>query len=322
MIGRKYQVGIGKESIRGTKIAPTFWLPLLDMPTIENKPEYENNTQGIGVIVDTDGSEIVKEYAEGEMNGKIRDNSFGLLLLVATGSVASAESADTGVYEHTFSLLNSNTHPSLTVEVKHDNEQLAYSLAMLNSLRINIEVGKFIEFNAGVTAKKGVSESNTPSYDADENEFTSRHVSLKIADNLAGLDSASEVDLQSIELSVNKNIEPIYKLKSTEPAEIKNKVVAIEGNFEAMFDDTTLKAFHEGNAEKAIRIEMVNDAVTIGASSNPGLKIDLAKVKFHGWDKSGGHDELVSQSINFKAHYSMTDGKMYDIVLTNTNASY
>lgn len=323
MIGRHYQVGLAKEATRGTKAVPTFWVPLLDMPTIENKQEYENNEQGIGVIADTDGSEMTRIYAEGEINGKIRDKSFGLILLSAFGSLSSAlKGGESTVYNHSFSLLNTNTHPSLTMEVKNSNQQLAYVRAMLSSLKINAEVGKFIEYTAGFMAMKGVAGTATPAYDTAESEFTSNHIALKLASDLTGLDAASDVDVQSVELSIEKNPELIWKFKSNEPADIQNTVFAIEGNIEAVFDSTTLKAIHEGNTARALRLSLANTGVTIGTASNPGLVIDLAKVKFHGWDKSGGMNETVKQSINFKAHYSMGDAKIATAILTNTNASY
>lgn len=323
MIGRHYQVGIAKEGTRGTKTVPTFWVPCLDLPTVENKFEYENNEQGVGMIADTDGSEITREYSQGEINGKIRDKSFGVILLSAFGTVTSAlKGSETAVYNHTYALNNTNTHPSLTVEIKNSNQQLAYVRSMLSSLKINAEVGKFIEYSAGFTGMKGVAGTATPAYDTGENEFTSKHISMKLASNLAGLAGASEIDVQSIELSIEKNLETIWKLKTNEPADIQNTAFAIEGNIEAVFSATTLKAIYEGSTAQALRISLVDTGKTIGTASNPGLVLDLAKVKFHGWDKSGGMNETTKQSINFKAHYSLTDAKMFDAVLTNTNAAY
>ena len=76
--GRKYQVGIGKESSRGIAVAPSFWLPKEDV-TVDNKKQYVNNDSSMGVIHDSNDARIVKEWSEGEVTGKVRDKSFGLL---------------------------------------------------------------------------------------------------------------------------------------------------------------------------------------------------------------------------------------------------
>lgn len=321
MIGRKINVGVGKETSRGTAVAPTYWIPKYEV-SIDNKKEYLNNEQSIGVIADSDNSLIVKEWAEGEITGKVRDDSFGLFLLAALGSVSSSlHSGESAVYDHTFSLNNSNQHHSLTVEVKNDNEQLAYPLAVVNSLKINADVGKFVEFAVGFMAKKGVSASNTPSYSI-ANEFIAKHAVIKFADNLSGLDSADSVSVKSIELSIEKNIEPDEVLGSTEPSDFYNKQFSVEVNLEALFDNTTLKGYYENGTHKAMRIDLINSDTTIGNAANPELKIDLPKVSFQEWERSGGNDDLVTQSLRLKGHYSISDSKIIQAILTNTVTTY
>ena len=322
MIGRSYKVGIAKESTRGTVATPTFWIPLLELSTIENKAEYKDNTQSIGVIADSDGAEIVKERAEGGMDGKVLDKSIGLILLATTGTVSSAtKSGETTVYEHTFTFANTNQHQSLTVEIKNDNEQLAHALAMINSFSLSAEMEDYVKWNAEVVAKKGVSASNTPSYSA-ENHFISKHIEFKIASDMSSLDGASATTIQKVDISISKNLQEVYKLGSKEPVDIANTVLSIEGNIEAKFDATTLKAIREAGTNKAIRIDITNSDVTIGSSSNPKLRIDLANATFQDWDKSGGLDDLIGQVIKFKAHYSLSDAKIGQMVLTNEQSSY
>ena len=319
MIGRKIQVGIGKEDPRGTKVAPSFWVPKYEV-SIENKKEYIDNEQSIGIIADTDGSSIVKEWSEGEISGKIADDNFGLFLLAALGSVSSAQK-ETTAYDHTFSFVNSNQHPSLTIECKDDVEQLAYALAVLSSLKINVNVGKFVEFAASFLAKKGVVSSSVPSYSL-ANEFLAKNASLKLADTLADLDSASAIPIKSVELSIDKNVEANDVLGDNEPNDYYNKQMSIEANIEALFSDATLKGYFESGAEKAMRIDILNSDVLIGGSSNPELKIDLPKVAFKEWEKSGGANDLIMQTLKMKAHYSQSDSKFIDAILTNEETEY
>lgn len=320
--GRKYQVGVGRESTRGTAVNPTFWIPKFEV-SIDNKKEYLNDEASFGITVDTVGAKIVREWAEGEITGQVREKSFGLFLLAGLGAVSSAETGDTGVYEHTFSFSNTNVHQSLTLEVKNDLEQLKYPLAVLTSLKISVEASKFVEFAAAFNSKKGASASNTPSYSDAERLFIAKDCTFKTASALAGLDAAAAIKIKSFDISIEKNVEAHDILSSNEPDNFANKFVSIEGNIEAMFENLTdFKAIFEAGTQKAMRLAIVNASQTIGASSNPGLEINLPKVTFQDWSRKSGNGEVVTQTIKFKGHYSLTDAALIEAVLTNLQTSY
>lgn len=320
IIGRDYKVGFGKETTRGTAVVPTAWEPLTDIPSIENKEEYLHEESGYGVIADTVDAVVVKEWNEGEISGHVHDKSFGFLLLAALGQVSSAVK-ETTAYNHTFSLLNTNQHPSLTIEIKNSNEQLKYALSVLKSLKISGEVGKYVEYAASFIGKKGVTSANSATY-VDENEFFSKMITFKHATNLAGLGAASAISIKSFELSIDKDTEPLFVLGNIAPEDVANKQVSIEGNITAYFEDTAIKAIYEGGTAKALRIDILNSGVTIGASSSPELKIDLPRVHFEEYSRAGGLGGFIEQTIKFKGKYSLTDAKFAEIVLTNTQTTY
>lgn len=320
IIGRDYKVGFGKETVRGTSVTPSVWEPVTEIPSIENKEDYLQEESGYGVIADTVDAVIVKEWAEGEIAGHVHDKSFGYLLLAALGQIASAVK-ETTAYNHTATLLNTNQHPSLTIEVKNSNEQLKYALAVLKSLKISAEVGKFVEYNASFLGKKGVTSANAVTY-VDENEFFSKMVTFKHATNLAGLGAASAIAIKSFEINIEKDAEALFVCGSLAPEDIANRQISIEGTITGYFDDTTLKAIYEAGTAKALRLDALNSGVTIGASSNPELKIDLPKVHFEEYSRSGGLGDFVEQTLKFKGKYSLTDAALASIVLTNTQTSY
>lgn len=318
MIGRKYQVGIGKEATRGTVVAPSKYLPLLDPPSIENKPEYVMNEQGIGVIANADGSDIVKNYCEGEINGKVGDDSIGYLLLGTMGTVAT--STDLGAQLHNFTMLNNNTHPSFTLDIKNDVEQLAHALCMVNSYRMTAEIDNYVQYTVGFTGKKGVASTETPAYTAD-NEFIAKHITIKVADDVSGLAGASALTLSSMELGIEKDVEALFSFGSDEPSIIPNKSFSVEGNFEGRFENTDLKTLFEEGTQKAMSISVVNTGVTIG-TTNPTITYTMPKVMFEGWDKSGGNNDIIMQNLEFKAYYDTTEASMIEVDLRNETASY
>ncbi len=71
-----------------------------------------------------------------------------------------------------------------------------------------------------------------------------------------------------------------------------------------------------------MRIEMTRSDVTIGASANPKLVIDLPKVSFEGLEPDRPLDDVVSENVSFNAHYDSTTAKAITATLSNTVVSY
>ena len=320
-IRRKYNIGIGKEAVRGTAVAPSYWLK----PTSDNfddKIENKISERAVGVIEDSEDMVVIKDYSGGEVGGEIFDESFGLLLLAGLGAVSSVESADVGVYDHTFSVLQSAQHPALTVEVKrNDIEQKAYANCVVDSLKIMAGVNDYAMYEVGLRGKKGASATSTPAY-VDENYFLAKNVSVKLADDIAGLSGASVIDVKSVELSINKNVEDDDVLGSNQPNDFLVKQFAIEGKMEINFEDTTIRDYALNGLKKAMRIALENTDETIGASSNPGLQIDLAKIKIEESPLTGDLNDIVGVDITFKGFYSASEAKSIVAVLTNEVTSY
>lgn len=84
-IGRRQAIGIGKESPSGTPVAATAWLPKTGGSF---KPVFEKakDDSAYGVIDEIYDSQTVKNMTEVEVEGIMRDDWLGLLLLGAMGT--------------------------------------------------------------------------------------------------------------------------------------------------------------------------------------------------------------------------------------------
>ncbi len=321
ILKRRFNIGVGRETVRGTLVAPAYWLKP-NSENVEDKVEVQVSERAVGVIEDSEDQQITKKYCEGTIAGEVMDSSIGLFLLGALGQVNSVESADTGVYDHTFDVLQSSKHPTLSVEVKRgDNEQLAYANCVVSSFKLDAVINDYVKYEVVVRGQKGVSASNIPS-SVVENIFMSKNISVKVADNLSGLDGASEIDVRSISLTVNKNVEDNDVLGSDTPNDFLNKQFVIEGSMEVLMSDMTFKDYVRNGNAKALRLKMINSEVAIGASSNPELQIDLAKVKFSEAVETGDNNEIVKLAMSFKGFYSASDSKSITAVLKNLVTSY
>jgi len=318
-IGRKIEVGIGREGTRGTGVAPSYWLALMNAD-FDDKYEGVVDESNLGIIEDSTDFKVTKKWSEGKLSGKIGDKSFGYFLRGLMGTITSAVK-ETTAYNHTCSVLQSAQHPTLTIEAKNPNQQLKFANGAIDSLTIKAELGKFVEFEAGIKAKLGAVASNNPTYTA-ENNFLAKDVTIKFADTVAGLSGASAVSVKNIEIKFDKNVESEDVLGSLEPNDYLNKQFAVTGTIELNYDATTYKTLALAGTLKCVRINIQDTTVTIGGSSNPTLTIDLAKVKFTEWAKSTSQKDIVSETLTFKAFYSSGDTSLASIVLTNTVVGY
>jgi hypothetical protein len=90
-IGRKQAIGIGKEVTAGTGVAATDWIAKISgvmTPNIETLQD----TAGYGVIDEIYDVQTVKEHTDINIEGTVSDDSFGLLLNGALGTVSTTGS--------------------------------------------------------------------------------------------------------------------------------------------------------------------------------------------------------------------------------------
>src|SRR5665811_281042 len=161
-IDRQTNVGLAKESSRGTAVAPTYWLPHQEV-SIQDRVEKAVDNSALGRIEEAFDADITSQWAEGSLAGVIYADSVGLLMLNTFGAVSTAANADASgdVYDHTFSVQNSTSHPSITVAVKDQNEDLAYALGMLESFELTAELNQFVRYSGAFQAKASASATNT-----------------------------------------------------------------------------------------------------------------------------------------------------------------
>ena len=319
-IGATVDVGVAKEAVRGTaESAASYWLPKISL-SIDDTIEQAIDENSVGVIEDATDAKLVYKFAEGEIEAKVGDKSFGLLLLGAIGSVSSGSVVDSA-YTHTFSVLQSAQHPSLTLFVDDGNQDYKHALGMVTGLELSAEVGSIIQHKTSFRAKVGATATLTPSYSA-ENMFLAQHITFKTASTQAGLTAASAIVVRSVNFKIEKNVEDDRNLGTTEPTDILNKQFAIEGSLELVFDANTMKTEMLADTMKAMRIDFNNTDVLIGVSSTPQLIFDFHAVKFSNFTRNYGNGDIVTATVDFKAFYKLADAKMLTCTLRNAVASY
>lgn len=222
---------------------------------------------------------------------------------------------------HLFSRKNSNVHPSATL---YDIDPVASSYApfcMLNTFELSCEVADYMKFSAEFQWKQMQAIASwsepTPAY-ADEPAFTASMAWVRFADDEAWLNSATEVCMQNFRISINKNLTDIQCFGSTDVDWLYNQQFGIEWDFEALYDDTTLRDMALNSTKKALRLYAENSS----DSDFSAIYVDLFKVWLNEWTKTDNNNELTKQTMWFTWQYSNDDSASIEIILINGNTSW
>lgn len=317
--GRLVKVGIGKESSRGAGVAPAVWVPFTSF-SADDKAVQARAESGVGELIDVNESLVTTLHAEGDLEGEVRDESIGYILYNLLGTLNTTGSDP---YTHAFSLNNTNSPNSLALVVADPNTTEMYRLCMVDSLEMSAELDELIKMTASFKAKTAVSSSATASYTA-ENKFSKKHLSVKVAANLAGLSAATALSLKSLTYTISKNVVADDVLGTVEPEDFLATQLMIEGEITLNYEDETWKNYMLNGTKRAMEIKLQNTDVDLGGSVNPSLTIQMPNVEFYDWEPNYALDEIVSQSLSFKALADLSGGNeaISTCTLVNGKASY
>lgn len=321
-IGRLIQVGIARETTRGTSPgSATFYIPWAELDADE-KRRFVLDEQTRGVIEDSIGQSIVSEWAEHTIKAPLADKHFPLFLYAIFGTLGTSGPADSA-YTHTISVQQGAQHQSLSLYLDDPlaAQDYTFALAMVTGLEIAYERDQFVTYTANLISKKGATATLTPAAPS-ENKFLPHHLTFKLAATQAGLAGASAIVIKSLNLKINQNVEADDVLGSVTPADFLNKQFSIEGTVEAIFNsESDFKTHFNAGTVRAMRAELTHTTL-IGVSSVPKLTIDLHSVIFTEATRPIRLNDIVMQTFTFKAHYNTTDSKIATVTAINATASY
>lgn len=325
-IGRILNFGIAKETTRGTaNAAADFWVPV-ESATMDDQIENVTDEQSIGVIEDSKGQTRVRNYGSFKITAPLEDKTFPLILYSTFGTLVSTTDSDAAgtVRDHTVTVQQGAQHQALSLYADDSLATADYKFAngAIDKLTIKYELKKFLTFEMTAMSKAGATTTNTPSFSA-QNRYLPQHLTFTVNDTYAHISTGTAISLKSLQLDITQNVESDDVLGSVTPADFLNKQFSIEGTIEALWqNEADFKTAFLAGTQKAVRISLVNTDVTIGTSAHPTVQIDLAKVIFSDLSRPLVLNDLVKQTIKFKAHYSTTDSLMVSILCKNLQGSY
>ncbi len=262
-----------------------------------------------------DGSDVFKT----EESGNLKMNSISSFLLNILGEKTSAETwASSWIFEHDFTLLETNTHPSLVIAKESEIEKKLYTLWMIKSFEISAEIWEVAKVSIDLESKKWeVDVTITKDFTVDEN-LLARFGIFKLANTYAGLDAAAEMCLRSFKLTFTPNSERRGCIWDIWPAEILNKTYNVAWTVEFDYTDNIVKDLATSATKQALQFAIIDTEKDLWDGSNPTLDFRFYRVAFTSFEVSEPVDDVVTQSLNFKALYDFGNSATLTCKLINT----
>lgn len=323
-IGRRVKIGVGAESTRGTEVAPSYALKQMEF-SHSDKVNKARDASGLGVLASESDAEVVTKWAEGNFSGNVGLNVLGVFLKALLGAVSTtADSPESGVNTHAFSINNINQHPSLTLVREDPIEKVAYTKAMIDSLSFEVSLEDWVKISVGFKSNPYAVSSQTIPAVAPDYKFVKSNVTVKVADTVAGLSGAVALPLKSYGLDVAKNVQPDDAIGSSTPEDFTNGEFKASGKLSLNLEDKTWRGYMLNGTKKAMQLKFESTSNITGKSTKASLTVVLPYVDFEGWEPSEGLSDIAMQEISFNALYDIANGlePVSSCSLVNTVASY
>lgn len=310
---RRELIVIGVEGTRGvaaTKTYPFMWLTK-GLRTIVTKLENESSV-GLNTKINDSANDV--GHSEGPLGGKVTEEGVAYLVHGMLNKVTTVDNMD-GTYTHTFERDHNAARKTLSAwDVRPSGTRLFKSLVMDN-LNFTIEVGDSGAWLECSTALKGwmhedVAGYTPPPFVSGEREFVSRMVSVRIADDVAGL-AAGKIKPRSIEFAMEETATVDHYLGELgNDPEFDSAPAETKGSMVVKYRSTDFEEAYFDNKVHAMSITFEN--------GDAKVEIIGTKVRFRELTDSDGRDDVVSQTISYYFESDFANGGK-DVVIKVTN---
>ena len=319
--GRKIQYALGIESIVGTAVQPTNAIRW-ETADFYDKATDVLNASALGVLDKYSGAEVVQQWSDGQIAGKVTDESIGYIFLSLMGGYSKTTHAgETVVYDHTFSESQANQPPTLTIVRTDPNTTLQYTGATVKSMEVSVVAGDYIRQTTNFVGQPSAASTYVSTYEP-ENEFIPKNCTVKFAANQGGIGGASAIPLHSIKLTVDKGVEPYYIIGQNNPSVILADTTEIKGEMMLRYSAQTYYNLRFNNTPQYVQVTIINTAVTIGSTTNPTIQFTMPLCYLNDWKIDQSLDGIVQQTIDFEATFYPPTQNALSILLTNIVKQY
>lgn len=282
VIGEQYVTGVGVEATRGTHVAAQDYIRArtpATLQTVVDKVDIQE-TEASGLA--TKGQVTTMKRAQGEIPVNVRFRTYGYFLKSLFGGVSSAvEAGESVVYRHTFTLDPDNLQPTLALSLaRGDFDHKAINGAVVSQITENYSLDDVVNANVSIMARAETTAADyTPAFTTDDHLAPHQYVTIKIADDVAGLGAAQSICVTEMTNELNRNSKEKNCLSSETVQDFIARLMNLSGSFTWDKTADTYKDLAIDNTEKALQISIVNTSENIGVGSNPELTHTFSRVE-------------------------------------------
>jgi hypothetical protein len=266
----------------------------------------------MGVIDRVTDSEPVAKWAEGTIAGKVTSQGIGFLLLGMFGSVSTG-AASGGIYPHTFAHSQSAIPKTLTFALSSPLRSQRHSYAVLDNLEITAESGGWVQFSTGLKARVGATSTETVAFTT-EKEFTSKHITVKLAADVASLAGATAIPASRTQVVMERSSEAFNPLGTDDTPEFMRGSFDARGEVTLRMTDDQYETDYLANTIKAMRTTIAN--------GNESLEFTASRVRYRELEVTKDRDNVVTVTIQYYCEFDTATNASIVPVLKNGRTAY
>lgn len=236
-----------------------------------------------------------------------------------SSSATASASYDNALRSHIFTRLNTNNHKSLSIWWVDPNQTIRWAYGMIDQLSIDYTNEWELKATSSWKTKKPTSESEPSLTFLSETIFRGKDVKIYLADTEIGLESATAIEVENMNLNFVKNL--FMFPQNGDISFYCNQQFSVGGSFTGVFDATTLKWYVQAWTYKYMKIAIIATGATIWSASNPELVIIAARVWFMSHNKSDANNDVVKETLDFTFHHNSSAGYICKADLLNEETS-
>lgn len=314
-VGRRGSLGVAFETVRGTPVAPVYWMPQAKMSFFD-QIESAAEDQGMGNIADQDSFYVTLTKGEGEIDAQIYDQGLGYIL----GSLLGAVPVTTGSnpYTHTYTLSQTNQAATLSLYWTDPDRDYMFPMAVVDSLKVSVKPLGLVEYTVGFKSKSARNWTHQiPVFTTLGAKFLHQHLIFKLASAVGSLSAASNISLKELEFTISRDAIHDAVMGTVEPEDVLSQTISVEGNLTLNLQDDTYRNYMLGGTYRAMEIKLLG-------ATNSSLDLQFPRVSFDSWEPDYTLNDIATQKINFKANYDSANALdiISTAVLINTKTSY
>lgn len=323
--GESYAMGVAQEATRGTFAAAQDYVRTREPVGVQTVVEKVDIRETKVTGMNSQGQVVTRTRVEGEGAFNLRNRTIGYFLKSLLGDISSSvEAGETAVYRHTITLDPTVLQPTLALSLaKGDFDHKQVNGAIVSRLGFTFPVDDVVN---GTMTLMGRTETTpgadfTPAYADDDFLFPHQMVTVKVAANVAGLGAATPLVLTESTLELDRQSRERVSISSLSPVDFIARLLTVTGTLNFEKENDTYRDLAIANTPRALQFSIVNSAVTIGVASNPELIITLPNVTFT-TSESRPIDDVVTEELQFTAHYDDTEASGITVSLVNEKPNY